>query len=239
MRNQLEHLARLQEIDDQLSALERSKGDYPERIEQLQGELSEKLGKQASVDQSRVDLEKDKRRLERLLKDRNAHLEKEQVRLAEVKTNKEWDAIQKEIDAAKSEIREVEDELLGVIEQVEQLSNTADTETEELRNWQTQAVAEIADLKEKLSKVAGRMSSIRSERDALTLRIDDRLKRVYNRIKQGKQGTAVVPVVRSACGGCYTRIPPQMLTEIRRAERPITCENCGRLIIWFGEEGAR
>jgi predicted nucleic acid-binding Zn-ribbon protein len=238
MRNQLEHLSRLQEIDDQLSALERSKGDYPERIEQLQEELSEMLGKQTSDDQRRAELGKDKRRLERLLKDRNAHLEKEQVRLSQVKTNKEWDAIQKEIDAAKTEIREAEDELLGVIEQVEELNNTSDAETEELRNWQTQAEAEIDDLKEKLGKVDGRMSSIRSERDALTLRIDDRLKRIYNRIKQGKQGTAVVPVVRGACGGCYTRIPPQMLTEIRRAERPITCENCGRLIIWFGEEGS-
>jgi predicted nucleic acid-binding Zn-ribbon protein len=238
MRDQLEYLARLQEIDDQLSALERSKGDYPERIEQLQAELSEKLGKQASVDQRRAELEKEKRHLERLLKERSGHLEKEQVRLSEVKTNKEWDAIQKEIDAAKTQIREAEDELLGVIEELEQLTDASDSETEELRNWQSQAEAEIEDLQEKLGKVDGRVSSIRSERDALTLRIDDRLKRVYNRIKQGKQGTAVVPVVRGACGGCYTRIPPQMLTEIRRAERTITCENCGRLIIWFGEEGS-
>jgi predicted nucleic acid-binding Zn-ribbon protein len=144
MRNQLEHLSRLQEIDDQLSALERSKGDYPERIEQLQEELSEMLGKQTSDDQRRAELGKDKRRLERLLKDRNAHLEKEQVRLSQVKTNKEWDAIQKEIDAAKTEIREAEDELLGVIEQVEELNNTSDAETEELRNWQTQATGSSA-----------------------------------------------------------------------------------------------
>jgi predicted nucleic acid-binding Zn-ribbon protein len=236
MRDQLEYLARLQEIDDQLSALERSKGDYPERIEQLQEELSQRLGKQASENEHRSELEKERRRLERLLKDRNAQLEKEQARLSEVKTNKEWDAIQKEMDAVKSEIGEAEDELLEIIEQLENLNQSADAETEEFRNWRTQAEAEIDDLKEKLSKVDGRMSTIRSERDALTLRIDDRLKRIYNRIKQGKQGTAVVPVVRSACGGCYTRLPPQMLTEIRRAEKPITCENCGRLIIWFGEE---
>ncbi|MFC1530184.1 zinc ribbon domain-containing protein [Gemmatimonadota bacterium] len=80
------------------------------------------------------------------------------------------------------------------------------------------------------------MARIRSERDALTVHLDDGLKRIYNRVKEGKQGTAVVPVVRGACGGCYNRIPPQTITEIRRAERPITCENCGRIMLWFGEE---
>lgn len=235
MREQLEFLSRLQEIDDQLSALERSKGDYPERIEQLEGELAERLGHQASVGERRAELQKEQRRLERQIKDHNARLEKEQVRLGEVKTNKEWDAIQKEIDAVKSGIREAEDALLEVIEELEGLEDTGNVEDEELAGWRSQAEVEIADLKEKLGAVDGKMGAIRNERDALTVRIDERLKRLYNRIKQGKQGTAVVPVVRDACGGCFTRIPPQTITEIRRAERPITCENCGRLIIWFGE----
>ncbi len=236
MREQLEFLSRLQEIDDQLSALERSKGDYPERIDQLESELAERLGHQASVEERRAELQKEQRRLERQIKDHNARLDKEQQRLGEVKTNKEWDAIQKEIDAVKNGTQESEDALLEVIEELEGLEDTGSTETEELKDWRSQAEVEITDLKEKLGAVDGKMSAIHNERDALTIRVDERLKRLYNRIKQGKQGTAVVPVVRGACGGCYTRIPPQTITEIRRAERPITCENCGRLIIWFGED---
>ncbi len=236
MREQLEFLSRLQEIDDQLSALERSKGDYPERIDQLESELAERLGHQASVEERRAELQKEQRRLERQIKDHNARLDKEQQRLGEVKTNKEWDAIQKEIDAVKNGTQESEDALLEVIEELEGLEDTGTAETEELKDWRSQAEVEIADLKQKLGAVDGKMSAIRNERDVLLVRIDERLKRLYNRIKQGKQGTAVIPVVRGACGGCYTRIPPQTITEIRRAERPITCENCGRLIIWFGED---
>jgi predicted nucleic acid-binding Zn-ribbon protein len=238
MREQLKNLARLQEIDDQLAMLERSKGDYPERIEELESGLKERLGGVADVQQTQEELQKEQRGLDRKIADRKQQLEKFQGHLADVKTNKEWDALQKELDAVKSDIGEAEDRLLEVVVSLEELSSTTETEEEELSSYRSQAEAEIGDLKEKLGSVDSKMAKIRNERDALSIQIEERLKRIYNRVKQGKQGTAVVPVVRDACGGCYTRIPPQTVTEIRRAERPITCENCGRILVWYDEEEA-
>ena len=95
MREQLKNLARLQEIDDQLAMLERSKGDYPERIEELESGLSERLGSAAEAQQSREELQKEQRSLERKIADRQEQLEKFHGHLADVKTNKEWDALQK------------------------------------------------------------------------------------------------------------------------------------------------
>lgn len=235
MRKQLEELARLQEIDDQLSMLERSKGDYPQRIEELETTLKERLAEHEESEQKREELEKEKRHLELQVQERQGKLDKLQERLSEVKTNKEWDAHQKEMDAVKTDISTEEERLLEIMEELEGFEETAETGGVDLKDFRTSAEAEIKDLKQKLGGVDSKMARIRSERDALTVHLDDQLKRVYNRVKEGKQGTAVVPVVRDACGGCYNRIPPQTLTEIRRAERPITCENCGRIIIWFGE----
>lgn len=235
MRKQLEELARLQEIDDQLAKLERSKGDYPQRIDELERTLKQRLQDREEVEANQSELDKERRKLERYLKERQDQLEKHQTRLADVKTNKEWDALQKEMDTIKDDISLNEDRLLEVMEDLETIEESTTTEGEDLADYRSGAEAEIADLTEKLSKVDSRMSKIRSERDALTVHLDDKLKRIYNRVKEGKQGTAVVPVVRGACGGCFNRIPPQTLTEIRRAEQPITCENCGRIIIWFGE----
>ena len=235
MRKQLEHLARLQEIDDQLAMMERSKGDYPQRIDELEKTLSQRLQDAEELQQNKEGLEKERRQLERRIKDCESRLEKLQDRLSEVKTNKEWDALQKEMDAVKGELSEEEERLLVVMEELDTLGEEAETEGEELQDYRSSAEAEIKDLKEKLGSVDSKMAKIRSERGALSVQIDDVLKRIYNRVKQGKQGTAVVPVVRGACGGCYNKIPIQTLTEIRRAEKPITCENCGRIIIWFGE----
>ena len=235
MRKQLEELARLQEIDDQLSMLERSKGDYPQRIAELESTLKERLADHDESEQTRNELEKEKRHLERQVKERQGQLDKLQDRLSEVKTNKEWDAHQKEMDAVKADISSEEERLLEIMEELDGLEEAAESGGEELKDFRTSAEAEIMDLKEKLSGVDSKMAKIRSERDALTVHLDDNLKRIYNRVKEGKQGTAVVPIVRGACGGCYNTIPPQTQTEIRRAERPITCENCGRIIVWFGE----
>lgn len=236
MKQQLEQLARLQEIDDQLSMLERSKGDYPQRIEELENTLNQRLQDVEEVERSQGELEKEKRQLERNISDYEGKLEKLQTRLADVKTNKEWDALQKEMDSAKEGLSGEEEQLLEIMEELDAMGATAESEDTELKDYRTGAKAEIKDLKEKLGSVDSKMAKIRNERDALTVQIDDSLKRIYNRVKQGKQGTAVVPVVRGSCGGCYNRIPPQTLNEIRRAETPITCENCGRIIIWFGED---
>ncbi len=236
MKHQLEQLARLQEIDDQLAMLERSKGDYPQRIEELDNTLNQRLQDAEEVEKGQGELEKEKRQLERHVSDYEGKLEKLQVRLADVRTNKEWDALQKEMDSAKEELSGEEERLLEVMEELETMGASAESDDTELKDYRVGAEAEIKDLKEKLGSVDSKMAKIRSERDALSVQIDDSLKRIYNRVKQGKQGTAVVPVVRGACGGCYNRIPPQTLTEVRRAETPITCENCGRIIIWFGED---
>ena len=236
MREQLIELARLQEIDDQLAKLERSKGDYPQRIDELESELAKRLRLQQGMEEEEKDLQKEQRSLERQIKDHQARVAKLQERLGEVKTNKEWDALQKEMDAAKADLSEVEDHLLEIMEKIEDAGGDPGIESEELDDFKPHAEAEIKDLKVKLSSVDSKMAKIRSERDALTVHLDDGLKRIYNRVKEGKQGTAVVPVVRGACGGCYNRIPPQTVTEIRRAERPITCENCGRIMLWFGED---
>jgi len=178
-------------------------------------------------------LREEKRQLERYVEERSEQLDKYQNHLADVKTNKEWDALQKEMDAVKAEIREAEDRLLEIEVGLEELLDVSQTQSEELTDYRSKTEAEINDLKEKLGSVDSKMAKIRSERDALSVQIEERLKRIYNRVKQGKQGTAVVPVVRDACGGCFNRIPPQTVSEIRRAERPITCENCGRILIWF------
>ncbi|MCK4349655.1 MAG: hypothetical protein KAX13_02290, partial [Candidatus Krumholzibacteria bacterium] len=139
MRKQLERLARLQEIDDQLAMLERSKGDYPQRIEELESTLGQRLHEAEEVEQSRDELEKERRLLERRAKGYENQLDKLQKRLSDVKTNKEWDALQKEMDAVKGELSQTEDRLLIVMEELESLGAAAESEGEELKDYRASA----------------------------------------------------------------------------------------------------
>ncbi|TMQ68855.1 MAG: hypothetical protein E6K80_13650 [Candidatus Eisenbacteria bacterium] len=54
----------------------------------------------------------------------------------------------------------------------------------------------------------------------------------YERIRQSRDGRAVVPIVKGSCGGCFRGQPPQMLQEARRGDRALICDGCGRILIW-------
>ncbi len=134
MKQQLEQLARLQEIDDQLSMLERSKGDYPQRIEELENSLNQRLQDVEEVERSQGELEKEKRQFERHISDYEGKLEKLQTRLADVKTNKEWDALQKEMDSVKEGLSGEEEQLLEIMEELDAMGATAESEDTELKD---------------------------------------------------------------------------------------------------------
>ena len=69
------------------------------------------------------------------------------------------------------------------------------------------------------------------EREKLVVRIDKNDLRAYERIRRAKDGKAVVPVRRNACGGCYKRVPPQTVLELRKHSKIIACEHCGRILV--------
>ncbi|MEX0602098.1 MAG: C4-type zinc ribbon domain-containing protein, partial [Bacteroidota bacterium] len=72
---------------------------------------------------------------------------------------------------------------------------------------------------------------LRHEREKLVARIEKNDIRVYERIRKAKRGRAVVLVRRDACGGCFKKVPPQTMQELRKNSRILTCEHCGRIVV--------
>ena len=75
-------------------------------------------------------------------------------------------------------------------------------------------------------------AALQDRRGKIVRKITPRILSSYERIRKAKNGTAVAPVIRNACGGCFKSLPPQRILEIRQMDRMYLCEVCGRILVW-------
>jgi hypothetical protein len=158
-------------------------------------------------------------------------IEKYKEQQFQIKTNKQYDALTREIDLAQVHINSLEKEM----EIVEGKAAQAKTDLEKL-------TPELDELSEELEERQGELDHVnrehedeelrlKHEREKLVVRIDKNDIRLYERIRKAMSGKAVVPVRRNACGGCFKRVPPQVSVELRKNSRLMACEHCGRLLV--------
>jgi len=236
MKENLFGLLDLQEIDKEIDALGRSRSEYPAEISKLQSEIETDREKFQNNRDRFEELEKRRRSLERDLEALNADLKKHQDRLYEVKTNKEYDALQHEIGVLNVRIDEYETGILEAIEEQEGLKGKIDEEATIFKQMETEILARIKELTAHLDSIEANVKTWQDKRAAVEARIERRPLSVYNRIRQTlRGGIAVVPVEKGACGGCFRELAPQRRVEARRQDQIMRCENCGRILVWREE----
>lgn len=235
MKDTLDVLFRLQVLDDEIDALEKEKAAIPgdkEGIDHKLGEMEKAI--QEIKNESR-DLAKVRDEKENDLRAMGDQINKFQGQLHQVKTNREYTSLQHEIDAIKEKSSQVEDAILEILEKMEKLSATVDEEEGKLTEFRHEADREKTELGLREKELSDRIAIKYDERKRLVVNLDDALASRYDRIRERKAGLAVAAVQNGACGGCYRRIPPQEIQELKKMERIIACEGCGRIIVWRGE----
>ncbi len=231
MEEDLIKLLDLQSVDHRINQLRRDKGDYPKRVEVLEEALQE-AEELLQTQQDRVaELKKMGRHYERELAQANEALKSHEARLYEVKTNKEYDALQHEIEAWRDSVDQNETSLVETMTELEELTARIEEEAAASEEEKQARRAEIESLKSKLDVIETQIEQEQQAREKLTHGVKPRLLAVYERIRKAK-GDAMARVTRQACGGCFTRLPPQFVAELRKRKRIIHCENCGRMLVW-------
>jgi uncharacterized protein len=221
----------LQRFDLKLMDLEEEKGDLPgiarnltdqlhelqSRIDQLQREINDHI---TTRTQSTLDAESLNERVESLKK-----------QLYQVRNNKEYDAITKELNDAESGIIKK----LQAAEEHESKQKELQTVLHEITDKFGMLKNELAENQHELQSVSKihekEELSLRHERDKIARRIPEDTLLMYDRIRFAKDGKAVVPIKRGACGGCYKTVPPQLNLLLRQNDEIHICENCGRILI--------
>jgi len=224
-------LYKLQKVDSSLDDLEEMKGDLPQAVAALQTEVQRLEGiikGQQDIITSSV-VARDKADVDIL--EFKEKLEKYKKQQYEVRSNKEYDALTKEIDFATESIKTLEKQF----ETLEAAMTAAKTEIENVTKQLEEQKGALKEREAELAEVSKANEDeeleLRHRREKLVVRLKSETLSRYDRIRKARNGKAVVAVRRSSCGGCHNKIPPQRLLELRAQDKMYTCEHCGRILV--------
>ncbi|MBD02152.1 MAG: hypothetical protein CMG45_03770 [Candidatus Marinimicrobia bacterium] len=231
----IQQIIKLQNIDSQLQDIAELLGDLPIKVESLKEEESSLI---TSLESGRLrlqELELGLNKFDGQLKDLNIKIEKHKDQLFLVTNNKQYDALQLEIDHLKSELDGIEIKSLEYTEEKEKLEKQIKSESENLG-------ALSSDLKERRKKLENLMNQssdqktkLESDRKTHIDDIDESILNQYTRVQKARGGLSVVSITGSACGGCGAFIPPQIVAEVKSNSLARTCDSCSRFLYWDSE----
>lgn len=235
MLEQLELLLRLSVIDGELQDLMLEYESLPGSIEELEGEKegirSSIASREAQLDESA----KERKRLERDLEDLTAKLSDLESKRIQIKTNEEYAALSLEMEHARANISDAEDKILKGLETAELVAQELETARAEAQATVLEIDQRVAALRTEVGRLDDAVAIKRDERLRVAMLVDDTILDRYDRILESKGDSAVAPVSDGACSGCRMKLPPQTLVEIKRSDRLMECQSCGRILCWVPE----
>jgi uncharacterized protein len=231
VREAIQLLTELQELDDGLQDIALERGDLPEEVERLEGQIRDL---EADITHRKAELEKTGAALiERgqqleTAKDRQAKI---QQQLYAVKTTREYDAITAEVNFVKEEITRCEQDIARDTQRQSELIRQIAERSAELEKTKVETTAKAGELREKLAETEEDERELLHRRENVVVRLMKPLYAHYERIRKAKDGRGVARIMDGACGGCFAVIPPQTQVNIRKQVDIVLCETCGRIIV--------
>jgi predicted nucleic acid-binding Zn-ribbon protein len=232
VEEKLVNLLRLQKIDSKLDEIQVLKGELPMEVSDLEDEIQGLTNRQTRIEEEINGITEFIEGKKNAIKESEALVAKYEKQSDNVKNNREFEAINKEVEMqqlevklAEKHIRDANEELAEKVKALEIAKKQVNVKEGVLTHKKGELEKIIADT-EKEETALNKVST-----DARN-HIDERLIYSYDRIRKSyRNGLAVVPVERDACGGCFNSIPPQRQSEIRLHKKIIVCENCGRILV--------
>ena len=237
MREQLVLLIELQKMESAAGRITARRKDLPIQIGELEKEYTELS---AVVEAQREELEALRKR--RKEKDKQLQMGQETLkrtrdRLLEVKNNKEYQSMLKEIETFETKNSHIEDEIISLLEELDVFEKEVKKKEEDLDVQRRRYEEEKAKMEEELDSIAKELDGCARKSEAIRKKIPAELLRKYEQIKTAMRGVAVVSVWKEVCGGCHMSIPPQLYNELQKSTVLITCPNCSRIMYWENKNG--
>jgi predicted nucleic acid-binding Zn-ribbon protein len=236
LKDQIGELIVLQDCDNKIREIMNQKNEGPLKVKKLAEELNA-TERKFQEKQDRLDLlRKDSREIDQEIQVLEEKIEKSNIKLSLIKSNKEYKAALKEIDDLKRAKFQTEDKAIQVMEEIEELekicSENREMETELRKNFEN----DKDEIERELEALDEELKILDAKRDTFTHAIDQDLLREYLYLKDHKDGQAISPVVGGVCQICHMNIPPQKFNELIRGDSLLTCNNCNRIIYWAEDE---
>lgn len=232
VEEKLQHLYELQRIDTEIDKIKTLRGELPLEVQDLEDELAgletrlENLKNEISeADKSVATKKQEISKSEELIK-------KYSEQLDNVRNNREYDALTKEVEFQKLEIELQQKRIREAQKTKAEKEVNLEISSKQYEEKKADLDAKKAELDDIVAETHKDEEALIKKSEQLAANIEGRLLTAYKRIRSNaRNGLAVVTVDRDACGGCFNKIPPQRQLDIRSRKKIIVCEYCGRILI--------
>ncbi|MDR0953979.1 MAG: C4-type zinc ribbon domain-containing protein [Rikenellaceae bacterium] len=222
----------LQQIDSKIDEIDHLKGELPLEVQDLEDEV-------AGLETRIANLTREYDELLQAIKSRKDDIENSKAMIAKyteqqnnIRNNREFDSLSKEIEFQTLEIELSEKRIKESTAESKFKKKLIDDSKEVLEGRRIDLSNKKAELDKIDAETAEEIGALKLQSDAASAKIDERLLTAYGRIRHNvRNGLAVVTIKRDACGGCFNRIPPQRQFDIRMNKKIIVCEYCGRILV--------
>jgi hypothetical protein len=236
LKEKIGDLIVLQDCDNRIREIMIKRNEGPLRIKKLAEELDANERKfQEKRDRLNL-LKKDGHKIDQEIQELEEKIERSNIKLSLIKSNKEYKAALKEIDDLKHTQFQTEDKAIQVMEEIEELEKICSENKEKEAEIRKAFERDKEEIERELEALDEELKILDAKRDTFTHAIDQDLLRKYLYLKDHKEGQAISPVVGGVCQICHMNIPPQTFNELIRGDSLMTCTNCNRIIYWAEDE---
>jgi len=232
VEEKLSSLVTLQKIESKLDEIHILKGELPMEVADLEDEITGLKSRQTRIEEEINGVTEFIAQRNEAIKEAQALIKKYDKQSTNVKNNREFEAINKEMEMQQLEVKLAEKHIKDATEEIaekavvlEKAKKNIGTK-EAVLNTKKSELEKIIAANEKEERHFNKLASEAKSH------VDNRLLASYEKIRKSyRNGLAVVAVERDACGGCFNAIPPQKQSEIKQHRKVMVCENCGRILV--------
>lgn len=222
----------LQQIDSQVDKIKIIRGELPLEVEDLEDEIAGLETRITNFQKQGEDFNNLILEQKGVMKDSETLLVKYKDQQMNVRNNREYDSLTKEIEFQTLEIELAEKKIKEVVYKIDLLKTEIENAEEKLKNKNQDLDAKNKELSDIVKETVLEENKLTERSIENEKYIEDRLLTAYKRIrKNARNGLAVVQIERDACGGCFNKIPPQHQLDIRVHKKIIVCDYCGRILV--------
>ena len=229
-KEQVKKLVQLQELDSEIYDLTVQKESFPVRIKEMEDSLELKKGGREAADAAFKQVQVLKSEKETDMQAKEERIAKHESDLYQIKNNKEYQALQQEINSIKADVSLLEEEIINIFDDIEKAKVKCEEEKKVFEEEQQKVEKEKQVIKEGESKLTTRLNELGSKRKEFSAGIVSDVLEVYQRILEKRGRVALAMVKEEFCGGCNMHLRPQIINDAKLQKNLVFCENCGRML---------
>ncbi len=232
MEEVLERLKKIRDLDEEMKKNDQLLKSIPAKIMSLQKEIEKKNSQLNQTKNRLAEIRKLYKMKEGDIAENEAKANKLNQQIHTVKTNEEYRAILKEIEFLKSERLTIEEEMMNLLEEEEKLKSSIGGQEKDTREYVERKNQEIKVLEEQKRQIVDDQDIKKNIFQDESRKLPEEIRKVYERIKKARDKAICFVFDDGICTGCYTNITPQALNELKKKNKVLLCDSCGRILIY-------